>query len=174
MNYFDFYEIPLSFHPDLDKVKAQYYAFSKKYHPDFYIQQDDDKQAEVLELSTQNNKAYQVLSDSKKLLKYILELKEVIAEGESYALPQSFLMDMMDVNEAIMDLQFDSNADKLQAVSAEVQEIEKQLDSELNQLTQGFESLNEEAQAECLQQVKELFYRGNYVRRLKQSIAKLA
>ena len=63
-----------------------------------------------MELSTVNNKAYQVLSDPQKRLHYILELKGVFKEGENYLLPQTFLMEMMEVNEDLMDLQFEPDA----------------------------------------------------------------
>ena len=40
MNYFEFYQLPLSCHPDQDLVKKNYYANSKKYHPDRFMQAD--------------------------------------------------------------------------------------------------------------------------------------
>ena len=101
MDYFEFYDIPLSFQPDQALVKKKFYALSKEFHPDFYITESEEKQQEILDLSTLNNKAFQTLSNPDKLLPYILQLKGVLTEGEKYALPQDFLMEMMEVNEAI-------------------------------------------------------------------------
>ncbi|RYF47962.1 MAG: Fe-S protein assembly co-chaperone HscB [Cytophagaceae bacterium] len=81
MNYFELYELPITFNPDQSQVKKQFYALSKKYHPDFYINEPAEKQQEVLELSTQNNKAYNVLKDPQKRLQYILELNNLLPEG---------------------------------------------------------------------------------------------
>jgi len=81
MDYFEFYELPVSFNPDQNLVKQKFYELSKKYHPDFYINQDQAKQDEVLELSTLNNKAFQVLKDPQKRLHYILTLKGQLQEG---------------------------------------------------------------------------------------------
>jgi len=173
MDYFSFYDLPVSFHPDPAKVKQQFYALSKKYHPDFYINESEEKQAEVLELSTLNNKAYQLLSDPQKRLHYILELKGMLTEGEQYNLPQEFLMEMMEVNEELMDLQFDPDAAKLAAIKAQVAEISSTMDTMLDRLTDGFEGQDSAAQEETLKEVKDLYFRKKYLARINDSIVKL-
>lgn len=173
MDYFSFYDLPVSFKPDPAKVKQQFYALSKKYHPDFYINESEEKQAEVLELSTLNNKAYQLLSDPQKRLHYVLELKGMLTEGEQYNLPQEFLMEMMEVNEELMDLQFDPDAAKLAAIKGQVAEISSAMDSGLEKLTGGFEGQDSAAQEETLKKVKDLYFRKKYLTRINDSIAKL-
>jgi len=173
MTYFELYDLPVSFHPDQNVVKQQFYALSKKYHPDFYINESAEKQEEVLELSTLNNKAFQVLKDPQKVLQYVLTLKEVIAEGENYTLPQSFLMEMMDVNEAIMDLQFDPDPEKTVEIKQQITDFAQNLDQELAQYTQGFETLDEEQQTAQLAKIKDIHYRSKYLRRLQESLTKI-
>ncbi|SMC48737.1 Fe-S protein assembly co-chaperone HscB [Pedobacter africanus] len=173
-DYFAFYGLPLSFNPDMAVVKQQFYALSKKYHPDFYINESQEKQAEVLELSTVNNNAYQVLSDPQKRLHYILEFKGILKEGENYALPQSFLMEMMEVNEALMDLQFEPDAARLAALKAEVATIEQAISAEILKQTVLFDNLNAAAQDDSLLVIKELYYRNKYLIRIRESIDKLS
>jgi len=173
-DYFAFYGLPLSFNPDLALVKQKFYEFSKKYHPDFYINESDEKQAEVLELSTVNNKAYQVLSDPQKRLHYVLELKGLLKEGENYVLPQSFLMEMMDINEALMDLQFDPDPVKLASLKDDVNGVEKGLSDEILSLTTSFEGQTSAEQDKTLIAIKDLYYRTKYLLRLRESIAKAA
>lgn len=173
MNYFELYDLPVSFHPDQNVVKQQFYALSKKYHPDFYINESTEKQEEVLELSTLNNKAFQVLKDPQKVLQYVLTLKEVIAEGENYTLPQSFLMEMMDVNEAIMDMQFDPDQEKMAEIKQQITDFAQNLDQELAQYTQGFEALDVEQQTAQLAKIKDIHYRSKYLHRLQQSLTKI-
>jgi molecular chaperone HscB len=173
-DYFAFYGLPLSFNPDLALVKQKFYEFSKKYHPDFYINESYEKQAEVLELSTVNNKAYQVLSDPQKRLHYVLELKGLLKEGENYVLPQSFLMEMMDINEALMDLQFDPDPVKLASLKDDVNGVEKGLSDEILSLTTSFEGQTSVEQDKTLIAIKDLYYRTKYLLRLRESIAKAA
>ncbi|MET4140801.1 Fe-S protein assembly co-chaperone HscB [Pedobacter sp. UYP1] len=173
MDYFEFYKLPVSFNPDAQLVKQQFYALSKKYHPDFYINESAEKQEEVLEFSTLNNKAYQVLNDPQKRLHYILELKGMLAEGENYSLPQDFLMEMMDVNEALMDLQFEPDAVKLEEIKKEIDTIAGGMQQELDRLIAVFDTQNKDAEAASLAAIKDLYYRKKYLNRINDSLLKL-
>ncbi len=170
MNYFDFYEIPISFNPSQEVIKQKFYALSKKYHPDFYINESQEKQDEILELSTLNNKAFQVLKDDQKRLQYILSLKGELVEGENYALPQSFLMEMMEVNEALMDLEFEADAAKLNELKVQISQIEDSLNKELSALTDAFDQRDAQAQEENLKAIKAIYYRNKYLHRIKESL----
>ena len=173
MNYFEFYELPISFNPDQAVVKQQFYALSKKYHPDFYINEDQATQDEVLELSTLNNKAFQVLKDPQKRLHYILKLKNQINEEENYALPQNFLMEMMDVNEALMDLEFEPDSSKIEDIKNQVNELEQNLAQELANLTATFDQASVAEQDDLLTAIKDFYFRNKYLWRIKESLARI-
>ena len=173
MDYFEFYRLSVSFNPDMKLVKQQFYALSKQYHPDFYINESAEKQEEVLELATVNNKAYQILSDPEKRLHYILELKGMLAEGESYSLPQEFLLELMEVNEALMELQFKPDAVQLDAIKKEVALIDGNMQVELNRLIASFEGQDKALQQVTLAAIKDLYYRKKYLRRIRESMTKL-
>src|ERR1700744_6359589 len=104
MNYFEFYGLSESFTLDDAIVKKKFYQLSKEYHPDFYANEDDAKQQEILELSTLINKAYQTLLSPARRLEYILKLHDLISEGAKPQLPADFLMEMMDINERLMEV----------------------------------------------------------------------
>lgn len=167
INYFDFYQIPESFNPDAALLKKKFYALSKEYHPDFYANEDDAKQQEILELSTINNKAYQALSDPNKRLEYILKLHDLVNEGAKPQLPADFLMEMMDINERLMEI---DNKDELAHVTAEVLAIEDDINAELDSLTKDYDGLNDTAKENRLNDIANIYFRQKYLLRIKESL----
>src|ERR1700759_5377347 len=128
INFFEFYDIPESFHPDVALLKKKFYDLSKQYHPDFYATDTDEKQQEILELSTINNKAWQTLSDPTKRLEYILRQHELLVDGAKPQLPTDFLMEMMDVNERLMEV---DDADQLAGLNTEVMAVDDDINAQL-------------------------------------------
>jgi molecular chaperone HscB len=167
INYFDFYAIPQSFNPDAALLKKKFYELSKKYHPDFYANEDDAKQQEILELSTLNNKAYQTLSDPNKRLEYILRLHDLVSDGAKPQLPADFLMEMMDINERIMEV---DSAHELGAITAEVLAVEGDMTEGLAKLTADYETLDDTAKESRLNDIANIYYRQKYLLRIKESL----
>ncbi|HEX8378556.1 MAG TPA: Fe-S protein assembly co-chaperone HscB [Pedobacter sp.] len=174
MNYFEFYALPESFNIDESLVKRKFYEFSKTYHPDFYINDPEEKQQEILELSTVNNKAYQILSNPQRRLEYLLHLHGHALEGEKYQLPQEFLMEMMDVNEALMELEMDPDENILSNTIEQIAEIESNLKSDLSSLTSGFETKDDTEKETLLLKIKDIYYRQKYLLRIRESLNKFA
>lgn len=167
INYFDFYAIPESFNPDAAFLKKKFYELSKEYHPDFYANESEEKQQEILELSTINNKAYQTLSNPSKRLEYILREHELVSDGAKPQLPGDFLMEMMDINERLMEV---DDKDELANITNEVLAIEGDLDEELNTLTAGYEQLDDRAKESKLNDIANIYFRQKYLLRIKESL----
>jgi molecular chaperone HscB len=167
INYFEFYNIPESFHPDVAFLKKRFYELSKEYHPDFYANEDDEKQQEILELSTINNKAWQTLSDPTKRLEYILRQHELLVDGAKPQLPSDFLMDMMDINERLMEIE---DAEQWAAITEEVLAVDDDINAQLHKLTNGYSTLNDTAKEERLNEILDLYYRQKYLLRIKESL----
>lgn len=174
MNYFELYELPLSFDLDAAMLRKKFYELSKRFHPDFYVNESQEKQDEILELSTQNNKAYQVLSDPLKRVEYILSLYNMLADGDKHVLPQSFLMEMMDVNEALMEMEFDPDELKLAELSGQIDEMEQALLEELKQSTSRFDANNEQEAEHILLKIRDIWYREKYLMRIRESLNKFS
>jgi molecular chaperone HscB len=118
-NYFELYDLPIAFYIDEAILRQRYLDISREYHPDGYTLADADTQRQVEEITTFNNAAYRTLSDFNARLAYILKIKGVLASSEAAAQQErvtdlDFLDDMMQLNEAVMELEFEKNAELYQ------------------------------------------------------------
>jgi molecular chaperone HscB len=172
MNYFEFYNIPISFNVDAAALKKTFYSYSKKYHPDFFTMESDEEQAKILELSTLNTQAYKTLSDSERRMKYVLELTGTMGPEGQNKLPQDFLSDMMDINEAIMELEFDADEEAIERVKKEVQVIDNQLIEAIKPVLESYK--HGETPAAVLQDVKIFFLKKRYLLRIFENLSKFA
>ena len=165
---------PISFNPDQAVVKRKFYELSKKYHPDFYINQPVEVQDEMLENATVTNKAYQTLSKPELFLPYVLSLKGLLQDGEQVQLPPDFLLEMMEINEALMELEFDVDTQKLAALEAEVAQLEAAISDEFEQYALNFDALSDENQQASLLKIKDAYFRQKYVLRIRDSLNRFA
>lgn len=172
MNYFEFYNIPISFNVDAAALKKTFYSYSKKYHPDFYTLESDERQAEILELSTLNTQAYKTLSDAERRMKYVLELTGAMGEEGQNKLPQDFLGDMMDINEAIMELEFDPDPEAVERVKKEIQVFDNQLITDIKPILDNYQ--HDATQADALEKIKIFFLKKRYLFRIYENLSTFA
>jgi molecular chaperone HscB len=174
MTYFELYDIPVSFTVNEGEVKRRFYELSKRYHPDFYINESQQKQDEILQLSTLNNKAYHVLSHPLRRIEYVLELHNLITEGDKYQLPQDFLMEMMDINEALMEMEFESDTSCYENIKVQVDAIEAGLFDELYGYTTAYDTQPDVNKEDILLKIRDIWYRQKYLLRIRESLNKFA
>lgn len=172
MNYFKLFDLPVSFQLDEAELKRRFYETSKKYHPDFYTLESEDKQTEILELSTLNNEAYRTLADFDKRMRYILEMKGVLAEEGKNDIPQDFLMEMMDINEALMELEFDFDEATYQQTLQQIEVQEKAIFQEVAQIIEQYD--DKKATDTELSTVRDYYLKKRYLLRIRENLAKFA
>lgn len=165
-NYFNFFNLPLSPTVDQAALKKQFYANSKRFHPDFHTLAGDDAQEEALEQSTLNNQGYKILADDDRRLKHLLDLKGVIGEEGTNKMPQAFLMEMMDINEAMMELQFDEDPAARTKVEGMIADLETEFDREVEKVLNHYDDAT--VSTEDLEKLKDYYLKKRYLRRLKQ------
>jgi molecular chaperone HscB len=158
VNYFELYEIPVAPVVDVSVIKKKYYELSRKYHPDFFTDANEDEQKEALEKSSAINKSFKIFSDEDETLKYFLMLKNVLVEEEKYELPKSFLMEMLELNE---ELQMTDDKTK----------IEIQISNLKNEIYEPVKEILKTSSAHIftekqLLQLKEYYYKKKYLNRI--------
>lgn len=153
MNYFELFSIPVTLTPDKALINKKYVELQKKYHPDFYTQQDEAAQQEALEQSSAVNKAINIFKSPGATLKYVLQLKGLLEEEEKYPLPPDFLMEVMELNENLSD---DS--------AAAIHVFEQNIYAEVSQLIENYDDATI-TQPDLLR-LKEYYYKKKYLQRI--------
>ena len=172
-NYFEFYGLPESFRPEAAALKRQYYALSREYHPDFHATATPEKQQEILHLATLNTNAYRVLSDADQRMAYILNQHGLLEEGKQ-ELPPDFLMEVMELNEQLMELEFEPDTVVAARVEAEVNALSNTLEAGIEPVLTGYEGLPIDARLPALTQVRTYYLKKRYLLRIRESLAKFA
>ena len=157
MNYFELFELPVSFIVDKSKLALKYFELQKKYHPDFFTQSTEAEQSDALEISSQVNKALKVLKNEDETIKYVLQLKGLLEEEEKYQLPPDFLMEMMELNEELSE-----NS------ARQINEIEKKLHTEVQSIIESYDD-STFTTADLLK-LKEYYYKKKYLQRILDRI----
>lgn len=159
MTYFDLFEIPLSLKIDTAALHKKYVELSRRFHPDFFTQATQSEQAEALEKSAMLNKGLKTLQNPDETLKYVLQLKGIMQEEEKYELPPDFLMEVLDINEALMDDPSDPG------LLARIDALQKEIYEPVKELISGYN--DEKATAAQLQLVKDYYYKKKYLSRIR-------
>lgn len=153
MNYFELFELPVSFKTDKAALAQKYFELQKKYHPDFFAKGTEYEQQKALEISAQLNKALKILKDQDQTIKYVLQQKGLLEEEEKYQLPPAFLMEMMELNEELSD-------NSVQ----QIQELENQLYKEVSAIIENYNDAT--ATGDDLLKLKEYYFRKKYLQRI--------
>jgi molecular chaperone HscB len=157
---------------DAAALRRIFYQNSKKYHPDFHTLADEKQQADMLEKASVNNEAYQTLSDPDKRMRYILKISGLLEEEGKQNIPQDFLMEMMDINEGLMELEFDFDAARFEAIQQEVDGLEKELHKGIEETLKNY-SPQSGSEAD-LQTVLEYYLKKRYLLRIRENLSKFA
>ncbi len=167
-NYFAFFG--LSPGPVIDEaaLKKAFYANSRRYHPDFHTLEDAATRDAVLEKSTLNNQAYKVLADPDLRLRHLLELRGALGEEGTNSVPQAFLLEIMDVNEALMELEFDDDPAARTRIETLVADLEAGLDTEIADLFNQYDDATV-SPAE-LDRLRDYYLKKRYLLRLRGKI----
>ena len=86
MNYFELFNIPVSVTVDKTSLAKKYFELQKKFHPDFFAQEDEVTQEDALEKTSELNKAFKIFKDPDATIQYLLKIKGLLQEEEKYPL----------------------------------------------------------------------------------------
>ena len=166
MNYFELFDIPVQLKVDKPKLASKYFELSRKHHPDYYINENPEKQQSVLEISAQLNKAYKTFQNTDETIKYTLQLKGMLQEEEKYQLPQDFLMGVLEINEQLVDIGDDpAGKERIQLAIDNMQlAIYEPVKDIIEYYQEGITTEKD------LLKVKEYYFKKKYLQRIQQQL----
>ncbi|RYF66798.1 MAG: Fe-S protein assembly co-chaperone HscB [Comamonadaceae bacterium] len=124
-NDFALFGVPERFAQDRAAIDARWKELQREAHPDKFAAQGAAAQRVALQWSVRINEAYQRLKDPLKRASYLCELRGAAIEAESNtAMPTDFLMEQMELREALDEArgeaELEALADRLAASRREL------------------------------------------------------
>nr|HQU41036.1 iron-sulfur cluster co-chaperone HscB C-terminal domain-containing protein [Chitinophagales bacterium] len=124
----------------------------------------DLEQAAALDRSTRITNAYNVLRDEEKRMKYILMQKGLLEEEARVQLRPEFLMEMMDLNEAMAMADGEDEKDSLRK---QIEGIRQELLEIVSPALDAFDQNGDESQ---LSEVVDFYHKQRYLVRLLEQL----
>ena len=120
-NHFELFQLPARFDVDTDALDRAYRDVQSQVHPDRFVNAGDTEKRVAMQWATRANEAYQTLRHPQKRAQYLCELNGVDLQTESNtAMPAGFLMEQMELREALDDARDARDAGALDAIDARV------------------------------------------------------
>lgn len=165
MNYFELFELPVSLKVETATLPRKYFELSRKYHPDYFTNASPEDQARALELSAQLNQAFRVFQNPDETIRYVLQLKGLLEEEEKFELPPAFLMEVLEINEAMMDTADPAANEK---ITGAINHLQTEIYEPVKNIIENYqEGVSPE---EELLQVKEYYFKKKYIDRMKEEL----
>lgn len=125
-NHFELFQLPAAFDVDMDALDAAYREIQGRVHPDRFVNASDAEKRVAMQWATRANEAYQTLRNPMLRARYLCELNGVDLQTESNtAMPMDFLMQQMELREALGDARAAKDAEALDELDVQVRSEKK-------------------------------------------------
>lgn len=168
-NYFELFQLPVSFQIEMDVLKQKQQEFQKNIHPDKYANASQQEQMLAMQVSTQVNTAYQTLADDLQRAVYLLSLQGIDINTETDTqMPMDFLMKQMEIREALSEVKEDESSlstldDMLVAIGKDRAELVQNVKS----------NFDEQAYKQARDDVRQFQFIEKLQNEIKQKIASI-
>jgi molecular chaperone HscB len=156
MNYFELFNIPVSFDVDLSVLPQTYQQLQRLTHPDKFASGSEQEKLVAIQKNAQVNDAYSVLKSPLARAEYLLSLRGIDLQHEQQTINDTaFLMQQMEWREELAEIA--EQTDPLGALESLEDEINQSIKSDLTKLGHLLESEQakaEESAADMIRQLK--------------------
>jgi molecular chaperone HscB len=197
VDYFTFFGFPRKLNLDTAALEKEFYALSRKLHPDVFGQADTQERTWSLEQSSMLNDAYRTLKDPIRRTEYLLRLEGVELEEQSkqatekarasgelkkQVVPPDLLEEVFELNMHLEELRMQKKmGDDDPALFAEIGKarlsLEEKYDALLNELKTEWNHWDtavddgaEGARRKIVDKMVDVLNRRNYIRNLVRDV----
>jgi molecular chaperone HscB len=196
-DYFSFFGLPRKLNINVDALQKEFYALSRRLHPDMSARLDERERELSLQQSSQLNDAYRMLKDPIQRTEYLLRLEGIELEEQSKAatekarasgqakkqvVPEDLLEEVFELNMQLEELRMsrqggENDPSLVQELDAHRGELEKKyeaLSDELKTYWSEWDSLDESSpeteRKQALDKMADLLNRRSYIRNLVRDV----
>jgi molecular chaperone HscB len=197
VDYFTFFGFPRKLNLDTSALEKEFYALSRRLHPDLFAQANPEERAFSLEQSSMLNDAYRTLKDPIKRTEYLLRLEGVELEEQSkqatekaratgelkkQVVPPDLLEEVFELNMHLEELRTQKKMGEddpalLEEIGKAKLSLEEKFDALFNELQDEWNKWDkfvddgtEEDRRKILDRMLDVLNRRNYVRNLVRDV----
>lgn len=197
VDYFTFFGFPRKLDLDTSSLEKEFYALSRRLHPDVFAQSDPQEREWSLEQSSMLNDAYRTLKDPIKRTEYLLRLEGVELEEQSkqatekaratgevkkQAVPPDLLEEVFELNMHLEELRMQKKLGEddpalLEEIGKAKLSLDEKYDALFNELKHEWkkwdaavDSGTEEDRRQILGKMLDVLNRRNYIRNLVRDV----
>lgn len=166
-NFFELFDIPVSYEVDLNKIQQHYMELQKQVHPDKFASASDQEKRLSMQQTSWLNEALATLKDDVLRASYLLKLKglDINLENET-TVDMTFLMQQLEVRERL------ENVDRNDPDSLDtLDEMGKQIKQENIDIMTAF---SQSYQANNFDEAREWISKLQFLQKTKKEINKIA
>ena len=120
-NFFELFGFQPAYQIELSQLDKIYLEIQSQVHPDKFVLMGDAERRLSMQWATLANEAYQTLKKPINRARYLLQLHHVDTQEETNtAMPAAFLMQQMELREAVVDAKMAQDIDALEKVESEL------------------------------------------------------
>ena len=138
-NFFELFDLPVSYDVNLSAVQQQYMALQKKLHPDRFANGSDLEKRLSMQQTSWLNEAQATLKDPVLRAIYLLKLKGIDFSLENETtMDAAFLMQQLDMRERLENIKNES--DPLAALDSIAKDVQNSSNTMMHGFAQSFEA----------------------------------
>ena len=138
-NFFELFDLPVSYDVDLSKIQQHYMALQKQVHPDKFASGTDQEKRLSMQQTSWINEAQATLKDPVLRATYLLKLKgtDINLENET-TMDAGFLMQQLELRERLENIK--NEDDPLDVLDGLSKELKSSIDHMMKSFSQSYQA----------------------------------